>query len=61
MLLEILLSMSMRGSVNVLSAWSFWQYLCARMEYGVNNGDPRASRTELLMAASVGHGSLVCR
>jgi hypothetical protein len=53
-LLEILLSMSMRRSVHVLLAWSFWRYLCARMEYDENIDDPRASMTELLIAASVG-------
>ena len=53
-LLEMLLSMSMRRSVHVLLAWSFWRYLCAWMEYGENIEDPRASMTELLIAASVG-------
>lgn len=32
----------------------FWRYLWARMEYGANIEHPKASMTELLMAASFG-------
>ena len=46
--------MSMRRSVQVLLAWSFWRYRWARIEYGPNTEDPRASIIELLMATLVG-------
>ncbi len=54
MLLLMLLSMSMRRSVQVRLAWSFWRYRWARMKYGPNTDDPRASMTEVLMTTSVG-------
>ena len=34
--------------------WSFCRYCWARFEYGAKVDDPRASMTELLMAAPVG-------
>ena len=56
MLLLMLLSKSMRRSVQVRLPWSLRRYRWARMKYGPNTDDPRASMTEFLMTTSVVNG-----